>query len=46
MGLKRNTKGELTEINPLRTRKGSIYQKGSNESFKIKSSSLNSFTTI
>ena len=43
MGLKRNTKGELTEINPLRTRKGSIYQKGSNESFKISRSKLSNF---
>ncbi len=43
MGLKRNTKGELTEINPLRTRKGSIYQKASNESFKISRSKLSNF---
>ena len=40
MGLKRNSKGELAEVTPLRTRKGSIYIKGSNEKFKISRSKL------
>ena len=31
MGLKRNTKGELIEVSPLHTRKGSIYLRGTNE---------------
>jgi len=35
MGLKRNSKGELVEVTPLRTRKGSTYIKGSNEKFKF-----------
>ena len=30
MGLKRNSKGELAEVTPLRSRKGSVYVKGSN----------------
>ncbi|MDC0205267.1 hypothetical protein OAJ64_00460, partial [Pelagibacteraceae bacterium] len=43
MVLKRNTKGNLAEINPLRSRKGSIYKKGSNETFKISRSKFNNF---
>ena len=35
MGLKRNSKGELAEVTPLRSRKGSIYIKGSNDKFKM-----------
>ena len=31
------------EVVPLRTRKGSIYQKGTNETFKISRSKLNNF---
>ena len=36
MGLKRDSKGNLTEVTPLRSRKGSIYKKGANETFKQK----------
>ena len=43
MGLKRDSKGNLAEITPLRSRKGSIYQKGSNEVFKISRSKFSSF---
>jgi len=43
MGLKRDTKGNLTEVTPLRSRKGSIYTKGSNETFKISRSKFNNF---
>ena len=43
MGLKRNLKGELTEVTPLRTRKGSVYIKGINEKFKISRSKFSSF---
>ena len=43
MGLKRDTKGNLAEITPLRSRKGSIYKKGSNETFKISRSKFSNF---
>ena len=43
MGLKRNSKGELAEVTPLRTRKGSVYKKGTNEPFKISRSKFSSF---
>ena len=43
MSLKRDTKGNLTEVNPLRIRKGSIYKRGSNEIFKISRSKFSSF---
>ena len=43
MGLKRNSKGEITEVNPLRTRKGTIYIKGSNTTFKISRSKFANF---
>ena len=43
MGIKRNSKGELAEVAPLRTRKGSIYKKGVNEIFKISRSKFSSF---
>ena len=43
MGLKRDSKGNLAEVTPLRSRKGSIYKKGSNETFKISRSKFSSF---
>ena len=43
MGLKRNSKGELAEVTPLRSRKGSVYIKGTNEKFKISRSKFSSF---
>ena len=43
MGIKRNSKGELAEVNPLRTRKGSVYIRGINEKFKISRSKFSSF---
>jgi len=43
MGLKRNSKGELAEVTPLRTRKGTVYIKGSNEKFKISRSKFSNF---
>ena len=43
MGLKRDSKGNLAEVSPLRSRKGSIYKKGSNETFKISRSKFSSF---
>ena len=36
MRLKRDTKRNLAEITPLRSRKGSIYKKGLNETFRIR----------
>ena len=43
MGLKRNSKGEIEEVKPLRTRKGSIYTKGSNTIFRISRSKFSNF---
>ena len=43
MGLKKDSKGNLTEVTPLRSRKGSIYKKGANETFKISRSKFSSF---
>ena len=43
MGLKRDKKGNLAEVTPLRSRKSSIYKKGSNETFKISRSKFNNF---
>ena len=43
MGLKRNAKGELIEVSPLRTRKGSVYLKGTNEIFKVSRSKFSNF---
>ena len=43
MGLKRDSKGNLVEVNPLRNRKGSVYKKGTNEPFKISRSKFSSF---
>ena len=43
MNLKRDTKGHLAEVTPLRSRKGSIYTKGSNETFKISRSKFTNF---
>ena len=43
MGLKRDSKGELAEVTPLRSRKGSVYIKGTNEKFKISRSKFSSF---
>ena len=43
MGLKRNSKGEITEVKPLRTRKGTVYEKGSDSIFKISRSKFSNF---
>ncbi len=43
MSLKRDSKGKITEVKPLRTRKGSVYLKGSNEIFKISRSKFTNF---
>jgi len=43
MALKRNSKGEIEEIKPLRTRKSSIYNRESNEIFKISRSKFSNF---
>ena len=43
MSLKRNLKGEIEEVKPLRTRKGSIYTKGSNTIFRISRSKFSNF---
>ena len=43
MGLKRNSKGELAEVTPLRTRKESIYKIGTNETFRISRSKFSNF---
>ena len=43
MSLKRDSKGNLAEVTPLRTRKGSIYKKATNEAFKISRSKFSSF---
>ncbi len=43
MPLKRNSKGKIEEVNPLRTRKGSVYIKGSNSIFKISRSKFSNF---
>ena len=43
MGLKRNAKGELIEVSPLRTRKGSVYLKGTNKIFKVSRSKFSNF---
>ena len=43
MGLKKDSKGNLTEVTPLRSRKGSIYKNGANETFKISRSKFSSF---
>ena len=41
--LKKDSKGNLAEVNPLRTRKDSIYQKGTNNIFRISRSKLSTF---
>jgi hypothetical protein len=41
--LKKDSKGNLAEVNPLRTRKDSIYHKGTNNIFRISRSKLSSF---
>ena len=41
--LKRNSKGEVTEVKPIRTRKGSVYVRGSNTVFKISRSKFSNF---
>ena len=43
MSLKRNSKGEITEVNPIRSRKGTVYKKESNEIFKISRSKFSNF---
>jgi len=43
MIVKKNSKKEKVEVNPLRVRKGSIYQKGSNAIFKISRSKFSNF---
>ena len=43
MPLKRNSKGEIAEVKPIRTRKGTIYVKGSNTIFKISRSKFSNF---
>ena len=43
MSLKRNSKGEITEVKPLRTRKGSIYKKENDTVFKISRSKFSNF---
>ena len=43
MNLKRNSKGEITEVKPVRTRKGSVYVKGSNSLFRISRSKFSNF---
>ena len=43
VGLKRNSKGEITEVKPIRTRKGSVYEKGSNKIFRISRSKFTNF---
>ena len=43
MGLKRNSKGEIEEVKPIRTRKGSVYIKGSNTVFRISRSKFSNF---
>lgn len=41
--LKKDSKGKLAEVNPLRTRKNSVYQKGTNNIFRISRSKLSTF---
>jgi len=41
--LKKDSKGNLAEVSPFRTRKDSIYQKGSNNIFRISRSKLSTF---
>ena len=43
MALKRDSKGKITEIKPCRTRKGSIYTKGSGTIFRISRSKFSNF---
>ena len=43
MALKRDSKGNVTEVKPLRTRKGSIYKKGHNTIFRISRSKFSNF---
>jgi len=43
MALKRNSKGEISEVKPLRTRKGSVYIRESNEVFRISRSKFSNF---
>jgi hypothetical protein len=38
--LKKDSKGNLAEVNPLRTRKDSIYQKGNNNIFRVTSANV------
>ena len=43
MGLKKNSKGELTVATGIRTRKSSMYIPGQNEVFKISRSKFANF---
>ena len=43
MGLKRDSKGQLAEASSFRTRKDSIYQKGSNKPFRVSRSKFSNF---
>jgi len=43
MGLKRDSKGKITEVKPLRTRKGTLYLKGSNTIFRVSRSKFSNF---
>ena len=43
VSIKRNVKGELKEVEGLRVRKTSIYQKGQNETFKVSRSKFYTF---
>ena len=43
MSLKRNSKGEITEVNPIRSRKGTVYKREGNETFKISRSKFSNF---
>ena len=45
MGLKKNSQGELVEASSFRTRKDSIYIKGSNKPFKVSRSKFSNFLT-
>ena len=43
MGLKKNSQGKLVEVSSFRSRKNSIYSKGTNEPFKVSRSKFSNF---